>query len=172
MVQAPITIGMAEVKVTVESEPLVCLGLGSCIGLIAYDPIAGISGMAHIMLPTPFPNKPVVQPGKFAETAVPHLIDQAVQLGARRAHLVFAYAGGAQVFNLGVQTRTLDVGIRNAEATAQVLRSLSMRVLAFDVGGTCGRTVTFDPSSGEVRVRSIRGGEHLLCNLRTKKRSA
>jgi len=34
--------------------------------------------------------------------------------------------------------------------------------VAEDVGDESGRTVTFDVSTGKVKVRSVRGGEHVL----------
>ena len=30
-----------------DDTALVCLGLGSCVGLCAYDPVARVGGMAH-----------------------------------------------------------------------------------------------------------------------------
>jgi SAM-dependent methyltransferase len=66
-------VGMGETKVS-KTQPLSALGLGSCIGLLAYCPLSGVAGMAHIMLPEAFPNQPIPLPGKFADTALPHLL--------------------------------------------------------------------------------------------------
>ena len=45
-------VGLGEVKTTQDSEKvLTCLGLGSCIGVGMYDPVAKVAGMAHIVLP-------------------------------------------------------------------------------------------------------------------------
>ncbi len=47
-----ITLGIAESKIAQSSDKLVTLGLGSCVGLVIYDPVSKVSGMVHIMLPT------------------------------------------------------------------------------------------------------------------------
>lgn len=172
MVASPGSVGMAETEISNGVEPLVCLGLGSCIGLVAHDPVAGLSGMAHIMLPAAFPHKPVDKPSKFADTAVPDLIQRLLEQGANRTHLLFAYAGGAQVFKFGSQTGSLDVGIRNAEATARALKRHAAKIVASEVGGHSGRTMTFDPATGEVRIRTAQSGERVLCVLRLRARSA
>ena len=52
MSDTTISVGLGEVEVS--KDPLVVLaahGLGSCIGVLAYDPIAKVGGLAHILLP-------------------------------------------------------------------------------------------------------------------------
>ena len=65
------------------NEELVALGLGSCIGLAIVDRTAGVAGLAHIVLPES--NDRVDQVGKFADTAVPELIEKMRQGRRRRA---------------------------------------------------------------------------------------
>ena len=47
-----IKVGMADYKVLKGEGELITLGLGSCVGIILYDPNTRIAGMAHIMLPS------------------------------------------------------------------------------------------------------------------------
>lgn len=44
-------VGIGKLAVGLENERLVSIGLGSCIGLVLYDGVNRIGGMAHIMLP-------------------------------------------------------------------------------------------------------------------------
>ncbi len=154
-------VGMGESKVS-KTQPLSALGLGSCIGLLAYCPLSGVAGMAHIMLPEAFPNQPIPLPGKFADTALPHLLAEMRKLGAGQM-LRVAYAGGAQVFQFGSDAGgRMNVGERNAEAVAMHLSKARMRALAKDTGGSLGRTLRFDPATREATVRTVRGPAALL----------
>ncbi|MBL8068603.1 MAG: chemotaxis protein CheD [Armatimonadetes bacterium] len=166
-------VGMAEIKVASGPAKFTCLGLGSCIGLVALDEQADVCGMIHIMLPEAFKDKPVDKPGKFADTGIPELLRQLESLGAQRNRLVISYAGGAQVFKFGSDSNSrMDVGLRNAEAVAVILKSLGLRPLASDVGGSSGRTVTVLSEDGLVNVRTVNGGEKSLCCLRRNKKGA
>ena len=46
-----IKVGMADLKIAKSPDVLITLGLGSCIGLVLYDPVTKIGGMLHYMLP-------------------------------------------------------------------------------------------------------------------------
>lgn len=168
MVGAQHLVGMAELYAVKGTAKYTCLGLGSCIGLALWDASVDVSGMIHIMLPEKFPNKPIDKIGKFADTGIPELIQQMEALGASKRRLVAAYAGGAQVFKFGSSTAgsKLEVGARNALATKEILGQLGIRVIGQDVGGTLGRTVTYDTATGEIRVRTVTGGEQSLCKLK------
>jgi chemotaxis protein CheD len=167
MTASQIMVGMSELHVAKGAAVFTCLGLGSCIGLCALDPETAIGGMVHIMLPAAFPDKPVDKPGKFADTGLPALLELLAKKGADPSRLLVAYAGGAQVFKFGANTQDrLDVGGRNATAVADLVNRLELKVVAKEVGGSQGRTVTFNVERGEVFVRTVAGGEKLLCNLR------
>ena len=67
--------------------------LGSCIGVALYDRRAGIGGLAHVMLPDS--RGEVKMPGKFADTAIPALVEKLTQAGAGK--LSAKIAGGANM---------------------------------------------------------------------------
>jgi len=161
--QKMIPVGMAEVKIAREGEMLSALGLGSCIGLAAYCRRTKIGGMVHIMLPAAFANQEIDKPGKFADSGIPALLDAMKAAGAG-SQLVFAYAGGAQVF-IGSGKAGMDIGARNAEAVKTLLDKAPGKVKAYEVGGNEGRTLSFFPETGLVTVRSVRGGTRDLCRL-------
>ena len=46
-----IKVGMADLNVCKSPDIITTIGLGSCIGLTFYDPVAKIGGMVHYMLP-------------------------------------------------------------------------------------------------------------------------
>lgn len=163
-------VGMADIQVMKGPAFYNCLGLGSCIGLVLFDRANDITGMVHVMLPEAFASKPVDKLGKFADTGIKELMNQMVALGADTKRLVVAYAGGAQVFKFGAGgNNRMDVGARNCEAVANELRRIGLKPLAFDVGGSNGRTMTVDSATGIVKVRTVVTGERVLCNIKDLK---
>jgi len=126
-------------------------GLGSCVGLVVYDPAAGIAGMAHIMLPTSN-GRPGERPAKFADSAVELLAEVLVDRGARRDRLLAKAAGGAQMFRS--QGTFMAVGSRNADSVRATLEAAGIPILASDLGGTWGRTIRFFMGTWLLNVRS------------------
>lgn len=159
-------VGMADMKVLKGSGTFTCIGLGSCIGVAALDPVAKVGGMLHVMLPESFEGRENEKPGKFADTGIPAFMDQLEEAGARRTRLKIALAGGAQVFKFGEASGgRLDIGMRNAMAVTTILRKLGLKAIAQDVGGNKGRTMTLDMATGEVRLRALKEEERTLCSL-------
>ena len=70
--------------------------LGSCVGVVLYDRVARLGGLAHIVLPDS--RGAADHPGKFADTAIPAMIAEIErQLQAQaRGRLVAKLAGGRQ----------------------------------------------------------------------------
>lgn len=165
-VSSPVLVGMAELYVRKGEGQFTCLGLGSCIGLAAVDPLTKVGGMVHIMLPEAFPDKPVDKPGKFADTGVRQFLADLESMGASKSRLRWAMAGGAQVFKFGDGSpNRMDIGARNALAVKQILSGIGARIVAQEVGGHEGRTMIMTLETGGVRVRSVSSGERDLCNL-------
>ncbi len=159
----PIMVGMAEIKIcTTPGGVLVALGLGSCIGVCAFDASAGVAGLAHIVLPNS--GGQTITPGKFADTAIPLLFEKLQQEGASPKRIRVALAGGAQLFNYNGTNTRLEIGARNIEAVRAELHNRNARLIASDLGGNTGRTVHFY-TTGKITVKSIGQGERELANL-------
>lgn len=160
------SVGMSEIVVRKGAAKFLCLGLGSCIGVAIYDPKADVSGMIHVMLPAAFPDRPVEQIGKFADTGIPALLMAMEKMGANKRNMKVAIAGGAQVFKFNnTGTNQLDIGRRNGEAVIEQLTKAGLKILAKDIGGSHGRTVTFTVPDGKVEVKTLSQGVSELCNL-------
>ena len=154
-----IRVGMADYKVGRAPSTLISYGLGSCIGVSLYDPQTKIGGLLHIMLPDSTQARASDNPAKFADTGIPLLLGDVLQLGASRSRLVAKIAGGAQMFAFANATDVMRVGSRNAESVKKLLRDLGIRVIAEDTGGNYGRTVQIDLETGVYKVKTIDKGE-------------
>ena len=142
---------MGELAVSsVPGDVLVSVGLGSCIGLALLDRRQGIAGLAHIVLPqsqAPMNDNP----SKFADLAVPQLVAELTELGARHIRLEAVLVGGASMFS--VSSSSLEVGQRNEAAVRELLAARRIPIVAEATGGSRGRTIRVDVASGAVTVR-------------------
>ncbi|MEA2384502.1 MAG: chemotaxis protein CheD [Solirubrobacteraceae bacterium] len=153
---AEIAVRMGEIAVSSNpGDVLVSLGLGSCIGLALVDQRRGIAGLAHVMLPEAIAGGGPV--GKFADLAVPALIEQTTALGTARPMLKAVLVGGAQMFALG-GSGALDIGVRNDTAVRAALAKERITIVAAETGGSKGRTIRVTPG-GPVLSKEAGGAE-------------
>ncbi len=150
-----VKVGMADLNVCTPPDVITTLGLGSCVGVVLYDPRKKISGMVHVMLPDSTKIKNNDNLAKFADTGIDELIRRLVALGASKDALVAKIAGGAQMFAFNSNNDMLRVGDRNVEATTNKLISLNIPIIASDTGLNYGRTIEFNPQTGELMIKSV-----------------
>lgn len=129
--------------------------LGSCIGVVLWDPELALAGMAHVLLPDSRGQQPEALPGKYADRAVPVLLRALLDHGASRGRLRSKAAGGARMFRRVAAGGSGDVGAQNIAAIKAALASAAVPVLAEDFGGTRGRKVSFDPVDGRFSVETL-----------------
>jgi len=152
---ATFTIGIAEKVISKSPDKLVTLGLGSCVGLVLFDPIKKISGLVHIMLPNAPLGPNSVNRFKFADTAIEDMIKLVTQAGASRYHLQAKLAGGAHMFNNAYNSDMMGIGKRNVDICQKVLRENRIPVAAQDTGGTSGRSIEFCCESNMLQIRTV-----------------
>ena len=157
-----IKVGMADYKIGRSPNSLISYGLGSCVGIALYDAINKIGGLAHIMLPDSTQARSTENPAKFADTALPLMLDEMIKMGATKARITAKIAGGAQMFTFANATDVMRVGERNTEAVRVLLKKMDIRIIADDTGGNYGRTVELQLDTGIYRVRTIAKGEKEL----------
>ena len=152
-------VGMADCAVSKHPANLVTLGLGSCIGLVIFDPTTRTAGLVHIMLPDSHGAKNLPKEGKFADTAVPFLLEQLYRLGVNKTQLKAKMAGGSQMFSMpGKENSLFAVGSKNAEVTTALLNSLGIKILASDTGGNKGRSIEFSTETLKLTVKTLGTG--------------
>ena len=151
------TVGISDMKTTNRRDDvIVTYSLGSCVGLALYDPVAGVGGMIHCMLPLSKidPAKAQANPSMFTDTGVPALLQAVFDLGAERAHLVAKVAGAASLLD---EKGLFRIGERNHTILRKVLWRNDILIAAEDVGGTQARTLYLYMDTGRTVVRS--GGQ-------------
>ncbi len=145
-------------------EVLVSFGLGSCVAVCLYDPVAKIGGMLHALLPTVLADRQRDGSNltKYVDRGVPLLVEAMIKLGAQPTRLVASLCGGAQMLAEPGFNGQIKVGERNVQRAKAVLRAAHIHIRASAVGGDAGRTVKLYIVNGRVTVRTLREGEQVL----------
>jgi chemotaxis protein CheD len=138
------------------------IGLGSCVAIVLYDPVAHVGGLAHILLPDVSMSRDRSNPAKFPSTIVPILIEEMRRLGASRKRLRAKIVGGASMFGNLIPNGAMNIGERNVLAVRDVLGSAKIPIVAADTGSDHGRSVYLSIDDGRVEVRSLRKGTHVI----------
>ena len=150
-----IKVGIADLNVAFSPDKLITVGLGSCVGIAIYDKTLGLGGLAHIMLPDSSQFNKITNEIKFADLAIPKLVDDMIKKGSKLRNMKAKIAGGASMFNFSDKSVAMDIGSRNGVAVRNALKILSIPILSEDIGGNKGRTLIFDTASGVLYIRTV-----------------
>ncbi len=137
-----------------QGDELVTHALGSCLGIVVYDPRAAIGGLHHVMLPDSRINleKARQRPFMFVDTGVPEFLKRICAAGAERRRLTVKVAGGART---GADVNGLfSIGMRNYHMLRKVFWRMGLLITAEDIGGCDARTVHLEIGSGRMWLTS------------------
>lgn len=139
-------VGMAQIHAAVGDDVLRSV-LGSCIGLALHHGPRKTGVFAHIVLPSSEGRSGPA--GKFADSAIPRMLEMLAELGAGRPSLTAKLAGGANMFG---GSGPIQIGAQNYAAVKAALEQLHIPILGEHVGGGKGRRVAFHPATGTLTV--------------------
>ncbi len=154
-----IKVGISDLNIACQGETLVTYALGSCVGICLYDKYDKVAGLSHIMLPASNGFEHLKQPYKFADTAIPILVQKMEAAGAKRVFIKAKIAGGAQMFGGLNDTTMANIGERNVMAVKAALKKLKIDIIAEDTGKNYGRTQYFNAEDGVMTIKSANRGE-------------
>lgn len=139
-------------------DEIITTVLGSCISVCIRDPVAGVGGMNHFMLPGDKTKRMDQWAGKdslatrYGVAAMEMLVNDILKHGAQKNRLELKLFGGGKVLAMEVN----NVGARNIEFIRQFVKTEGMAVAAEDLGSIYPRKVNFFPMTGKVMVRRLR----------------
>lgn len=146
-----------EFYVTTHHE-LITTVLGSCVSACIRDPIFGIGGMNHFMLPvegdngsSAWKNAGSSAATRYGNVAMELLINNILKHGGERANLEVKVFGGGRIL-----AQMTDVGRRNIQFVRDYLQTEGLKVSAEDLGDITPRKIIYDPISGKVRLKKLR----------------
>lgn len=155
MASTEIKVGIADLNLVLDPGTIMTIGLGSCIGIALYDKTLKVAGLAHIMLPDSTQFKSNTNPMKFADLAIPILIERMEKQGCKKRNLTAKIAGGASMFNFSDKSIISDIGKRNGDAVKKTLKDEDIPIIAEEIGGNKGRTMMIYASNGKVILKVV-----------------
>ena len=146
---------MAELAVETDGAKIKTGSVGSCVVIAIYDPIAGVGGLAHAMLPSAGDDPPgggvYESEAKYADRSVDNLLRRIEAAGGSRKNLKAKLVGGAMMFKI-LGGDQYGIGHQNVSAARRRLGELGIPIESEDVGGSAGRIVELTVGSGLIEV--------------------
>jgi chemotaxis protein CheD len=144
-----------EFYVTREHETIVTV-LGSCVSACVRDPVSGIGGMNHFMLPLSggngsWENGHAGASTRYGSFAMERLINDILKHGGSRRNLEVKVTGGGKIL-----AQMTDIGRQNIEFVEKYLAVEGLNVLARDLGDIHPRKVYYIPATGKMFVKKLR----------------
>ena len=127
-----------------DEDMVVSTLLGSCISICLWDPVAGVGGMNHLLLPDLVASDANASAGAVDMDL---LIYKMMPLGAVRPRLRAKMFGCSSMLN-----GKTDIGARNVAFGRQYLANEGIPCDAENVGGTRARRLKFWPATGAVKM--------------------
>lgn len=158
-----VKIGLAQFRVAQAPITLTTMALGSCLGIVLYDEVTNIGGLAHVMHPKRELVKNNLNKAKFVDSAITLMVNRMVKKGAARERIVAKIFGGAKMFaNVKGSPGVLQIGEKNVESAKEKLEEMGIPIVAEDVGGNQGRTIRFNLCDGTVLLRDAVDRERIF----------
>ena len=148
-------IGIADMKISSSpGDVLITYALGSCLGIAAYDAVAKVGGLLHVMLPLSSvnPAKASENPLMFVDTGVPELFKACYKAGAKKERIVVKVAGGASLQSPTANDQ-FQIGKRNFISLRKLLWKNNVLIKSCDVGERHSRTMSLDIETGTVVLK-------------------
>ncbi len=143
-----------EFYVTARNEAVVTV-LGSCVSACIRDPVFGVGGMNHFMLPKNAPNGGWDKDGgistRYGNVAMEQLINEILKNGGARKNLEVKIFGGGRILS-----QMTDIGLKNINFVRAFIKTEGLKLVSEDVGDICPRKVHYYPRSGKVLVKKLR----------------
>ncbi len=120
--------------------------LGSCVAACIRDPLAGVGGINHFLLPGELGRSKSGEAERLGVHLMEMLVNGLLKAGARRDRLEAKLFGGART----VRART-DIGKNNVEFAQRFLKAEGISHVGGNTGGPQGRRIQYWPVSGRAR---------------------
>lgn len=137
----------------VSREPMVVYTvLGSCISACIRDPIVGVGGMNHFMLPKPTEaaHDSWGESTRYGSYAMESLINEIIKRGGLKSRLEIKLFGAGKIYE-----GNIDVGANNAKWVIGYLKSEGLTTAKTDLGDVFPRKVYYFTDSGRVLMKKI-----------------
>ena len=142
-----------EYYVTHRADEVLVTVLGSCVSACIRDPVIGVGGMNHFMLPQSQGGSWGDDPKstRYGNFAMEKLLNELLKAGCARERLEIKVFGGGNVIDT-----SNAIGNDNADFVLRYLEAEGLRCAAQDLKGQQPRRIHYFPATGRV-VRRLLG---------------
>jgi chemotaxis protein CheD len=150
-----------EFYITNRPDEVLVTVLGSCVSACIRDPLLGIGGMNHFMLPHHKSGSwgDDLRSTRFGNFAMEKLINELIKAGCARERMEIKVFGGGNVTDM-----TTAIGSENAEFVLRYLQMEGLPCAAQDLGGTLPRRIHYHPADGRVVRRLLGTSDRYVVN--------
>jgi chemotaxis protein CheD len=136
-----------EFHVSDEPDLVLTTILGSCVAACVRDPVAGVGGMNHFLLPGETGGEKSAGEGlRYGVQSMELLVNALLRRGARRDRLEVKLFGGARLID-----GLTDVGSQNAAFAERFVRDEGLQAAGGSLRGQQARRIQYWPVSGRAR---------------------
>jgi chemotaxis protein CheD len=143
--------------VTADVDEMLVTILGSCVTACIRDPLTGIGGMNHFMLPEAAGGggwDSASASMRYGNVAMERLINDILARGCTRQRLEIKVFGGGNVMG-----GTANIGHRNADFVEEYLFAENLPIVASHLRGNLPRRVHYFPATGKVMLLELQRTE-------------
>jgi chemotaxis protein CheD len=155
---APLPVLQGEFRVSDQAGQMFTTILGSCVATCISDPVRGIGGMNHFLLPGD--DRSDRASLRYGVNAMELMINALLKQGARRERLEAKLFGGARMLQ-GLH----NIGRSNADFALWFLEAEKIRCVGQSLGGERARKLRYWPHSGQVQQQFVEAAKELLPTL-------
>lgn len=138
------------------NDEVIATVLGSCISVCVRDPVSGIGGMNHFMLPEDksgegtWAKTNVNKATRYGTYAMEHMINDIFKYGGDRNRLEIKICGGGKILKM-----MSDVGGKNIRFIKHYLSTEGYDIVSEDVGDIYPRKVRYFPKTGKMLIKKL-----------------
>lgn len=148
--------------VIAKKPTIVSTVLGSCVSVVMHCPRTGIGIICHGVLPGGRTEYYAPDPDnfKYMDYSINYMYRAVLKLGILSNDLEVKMFGGASLSRpqekIVQNINFSSVGKMNIDMTTSTLKSLGLKLKAYDVGGKRGRKIFFYTHTGKVIMKRLR----------------
>ncbi len=155
-------VGISDMKVSKDpKDTVITYSLGSCIGVLVWDPQVKVAGLLHYMLPDSKidAERAKKKPYMFGDIGIPLLFRAAYGLGAVKGRMQVYVVGGSQLMD---SAGIFNIGVRNYDIVTRLFAKNGIRPVKEDIGGSVNRTISIQLGTGKILLKVSGKGEFEL----------
>ncbi len=141
--------------VSTKGNEMLATILGSCVSACIRDPLIGVGGMNHFLLPGD--DGEMSESARYGVFAMESLINDILKAGGRKDRFEVKVFGGGNVIN-----NSARIGSKNAKFIRDFLRREGFRITSEDLEGEHPRRLHYFPDTGKVMMRLLKRKEDMI----------